>query len=306
MANLVESIREFMPYVRLYHDRTFVVKIGGGVLENNEKLEELADQIAVLSEFGLKLVIVHGGGNQASEMSRKLGVEPKIVAGRRVTDDTALDIAKQVYGGKLNIELVSTLIKMGVNAVGLSGVDAGLVMAEKRPPVSIRDDNGVETVVDFGHVGDIKSVNPAILDSLLSCGYVPVVSSLGGDGDGSVFNMNADSVATAIATQKKAEKLIFVTTVRGLLRNKDDSSSLIPFVDAADIQALVKNGTISAGMRPKVEACMYAVKNGVSRTHIISGLLPDTLLMEVFSGEGCGTMIVEKREDVAAGGNAVV
>ncbi len=299
MKPAVVGIKEALPYLRLYKKKTFIIKIGGGVLARPECIDALAQQIGLFCDVGIQVVIVHGGGPQASEMSRKLGHEPKIVAGRRVTDDDTLDIVKQVYAGKLNVDLVSTLIRHDVRAVGLTGIDGGLLSVNKRPPVSMRDDDGQTSLVDFGHVGDIMGVNPGLLESLLAAEYVPVIASLGGNGDGEIYNINADTVAESLAKALQAKKLIFATTAKGVLRDKNDDSTLIPFAEAQDLEGLLATGAIAAGMRPKVEACLRAVAQGVKRTHIISGLEPDTLLKEVFSGEGCGTMIVAAKDKVA-------
>jgi len=296
MKETVVSLKEALPYVRHYRDKIFVIKVGGKVLDYEDALDSLASQIALLSDFGIRIVVVHGGGPQASALSRRLGVEPVMVAGRRVTDDQTLDIAKQIYGGKLNIELVSALTSHNIRAVGLTGIDGCMLMASKRPPVNITDDDGVEKMVDFGHVGDIQSVKTDLLISLMDAGFVPVVSSLAGDGNGAIFNINADSVAQAISIELKAKKLIFLTSTCGVLRDQHDDTSLVPFADADDMAELVENGSITSGMRPKVDACLNAATNGVNRTHIVNGLVSDTLLVEVFSGEGSGTMIVNKRE----------
>jgi acetylglutamate kinase len=259
-------------------------------------LDQVAAQLALLHSLGIRLVVVHGGGPQASAMSRRLGREPRIVAGRRVTDDDALEVAKMVYTGLLTTDLLSSLREHRVQAVGLSGVDADLLTAHRRPPVPVVDDSGVESVVDFGHVGDIDRTDPRVLTSLLDARFVPVIASLAGDDEGNVYNVNADTVAETIATALHAQKLIFLTGVPGVLRDRNDPASLVTFADPDDLTELMQSGALAGGMRPKVEACIRAATNGVERTHIIDGSQPDALLLEVFTGAGCGTMIVGRKE----------
>jgi acetylglutamate kinase len=241
-------------------------------------------------------VVVHGGGPQATALSRRLGVEPTIVAGRRVTDDTALDVAKMVYGGVLNTDLVAALREHRLQAVGLSGVDADLITARRRPPVSVVDDAGKTRTVDYGHVGDIERVDPRVLQTLVEARFIPVVASLAGDDEGNIYNVNADTVAESIAVATQAMKLIFMTGAPGVLRDRNDPSSLVTFADPDDLTSLMASGALVGGMRPKVEACIRAATSGVERTHIIDGRAPDALLLEVFTGAGCGTMIVGRKE----------
>ena len=229
-------------------------------------------------------------------MLRRLGAEPVMVAGRRVTDDTALEVAKMVYPGLLSTELLSALRRHQVQAVGISGVDADLLTAHRRPPQPVTSGDGTTRTVDYGHVGDIDEVDPRILQTLLLARFVPVVASLAGDGEGNVYNVNADTVAESLAIALKAMKLLYLTGAPGVLRDRNDPSSLVAFADPDDLAELVKSGAIEGGMRPKVEACMRAATNGVERTHIIDGRLHDSLLLEVFTGTGAGTMIVGRKE----------
>jgi acetylglutamate kinase len=256
----------------------------------------VAAQLGLLASLGIRLVVVHGGGPQATALSRKLGVEPTIVAGRRVTDDTAVDIAKMVYGGSLNTDLLAALREHRLQAVGLSGVDADLITAKRRPPVKVVDDAGRERVVDYGHVGDIERVDPHVLQTLVEARFIPVVASLAGDDEGNVYNVNADTVAESIAVAMQALKLVFMTGAPGVLRDRTDPSSLVTFADPDDLTSLMQSGALVGGMRPKVEACIRAATSGVERTHIIDGRAPDALLLEVFTGAGCGTMIVGRKE----------
>jgi acetylglutamate kinase len=201
-----------------------------------------------------------------------------------------------VYGGTLNIELLAALREHEIQAVGLSGVDADLITARRRPPVKVVDDDGRERTVDYGHVGDVTAVDPRVLTTLLEARFVPVVASLAGDGEGHVFNVNADTVAESLAVALRAQKLIFLTGAPGVLRDRNDPSTLVAFADPDDLAGLMASGALAGGMRPKVEACIRAATGGVERTHIIDGRAPDALLLEVFTGAGCGTMIVGRKE----------
>lgn len=292
----ISGLKGALRYVRAYRDHVFVVKLGGEVLADRHQLDLVAEQLALLASLSIRLVVVHGGGPQASELSRRLGLEPVMVAGRRVTDDAALEVVTMVYRGLLNTELVSALHRAGVQATGLSGVDADLLTARRRPPVAVTDDAGVERLVDYGHVGDIDAVDPRVLRTLMEARFVPVVSSLAGDRDGNVYNVNADTVAESIAIALQAQKLMFLTGAPGVLRDRNDPSTLVTFADPDDLAELMMSGALAGGMRPKVESCIRAANAGVERTHILDGRVPDALLLEVFTGSGCGTMIVGRKE----------
>jgi len=292
----VAGLKEALDYTRLYRDQVFVIKLGGEVVASPEALDEVAIQIALLESLSIRVVVVHGGGPQASALSRRLGLEPEIVAGRRVTSPEVLEVAKMVYGGSINVDILAALRAHGVPAVGLSGIDAGLVTTRRRPPVPVRDDDGSERLVDFGEVGDVVAVDPSLIELLLPRGYVPVVASLAADGEGKPLNINADTLAEALARALAAKKLIYLTGAPGLLRDPDDPSSLVAFAGPEDLEAMLAAGTVRGGMRPKVEACLRAVAGGVRRTHIIDGRVPDALLVEVFTGSGSGTMIVAEVE----------
>ena len=292
----ITGLKGALRYVRAYRDNVFVVKLGGDVLADTEALDRVAGQIGLLSSLSIRIVLVHGGGPQATALSRRLGQEPVIVAGRRVTDDSALDVAKMVYAGTLNVNLLAALRAHEVQGVGLSGVDADLLAARRRPPVSVVDDAGVTREVDYGHVGDVDRVDPRVLTTLLDARFVPVVSSLAGDSEGNVYNVNADTVAESLAVALQAQKLLFLTGAPGVLRDRTDPATLVTFADPDDLASLMASGALAGGMRPKVEACIRAATGGVERTHIIDGRLPDSILLEVFTGAGCGTMIVGRKE----------
>ncbi len=292
----IAGLKGALRYVRAYRDHVFVVKLGGEVLSDLRVRDQAATQLALLHSLGIRLVVVHGGGPQATTLSRRLGQEPRMVAGRRVTDDAALEVAKMVYAGQLNTDLLAALRAHKVQAVGLSGVDADLLLAHRRPPVLVVDDGGQPVQVDYGHVGDIDRVDPRILVTLMEARFVPVVASLAGDDDGVVYNVNADTVAESLAVALRAHKLIFLTGAPGVLRDRTDPSTLVTFADPDDLAGLMSSGALAGGMRPKVEACIRAATSGVERTHIIDGRAPDALLLEVFTGAGCGTMIVGRKE----------
>jgi len=292
----IAGLKGALRYVRAYRDQIFVVKLGGDVLSDAGVRDQAATQLALLHSLGIRLVVVHGGGPQATALSRRLGHEPQMVAGRRVTDDAALEVAKMVYAGQLNTDLLAALRAHKVQAVGLSGVDADLLLAHRRPPVSIVDDSGRSVQVDYGNVGDIDRVDPRVLATLMEARFVPVVASLAGDDDGGVYNVNADTVAESLAVALRAQKLIFLTGAPGVLRDRADPSTLVTFADPDDLAGLMASGALAGGMRPKVEACIRAATSGVERTHIIDGRAPDALLLEVFTGAGCGTMIVGRKE----------
>lgn len=297
MHDAMTGLRRAIPYIRMYKGKTFVVKIGGRVIEKANQLAALAEDVALLHQLGIRLVLVHGGGAQATELSEKLGIEAKFVAGRRITCEKSLGVAKMVYGGTINIEILSALRAHQTRAVGVSGVDAGLINARKRPIVEISAAPGERPMsVDFGFVGDIVSVNADFLNHLLNGDCVPVVSSLAADDEGTILNINADTIAEALARALQAEKLLFLTDADGILRDVKDPSSLVSYTDIEGIEGLKRDGCLSGGMLPKVEACLKALRGGVRRTHILNGTKPGALLYEAFTNAGCGTMIVSEVE----------
>lgn len=297
MTDAPITLQQAVPYIRLYKDKTFVIKAGGRVVGKPEALEALVEQVCLLRQVGVRVVLVHGGGSQATELAKKLNLPVEIIAGRRVTDAATLEVAKMVYGGSMNVDILAAFRAHHTPAVGVSGVDAGLIVAKKRPMKLVEPAPGATPVaVDYGFVGDIESVDPKVLTALLDAGLTPVVACLGADAEGTVFNINADSVAEAVARALKAEKLMLVTDVEGLLADAKDATSLVSYADIDQVEAMKADGRLSGGMLPKVEACAKALKGGVRRTHILNGLKPGALIREVFTNEGCGTMIVENRE----------
>ena len=284
----IRSLRSAAPYIRMYKGKTFVVKAGGGVFADAAAVKALIEQIAILHYFGVRVVFVHGGGPQLTEITEKLGVPTRMVQGRRVTDQKAIDATSMVLNGLINTQLLALCREMNIDAVGVSGVDAGLIRAHKRAPVKI--DTG-ETV-DYGFVGDIDGVDPSVLNKLLDNGLMPIVSPLSSDDTGTLLNINGDTVAAAIGASLNAEKLMLCTGAPGILANVDDPSSIISYTDLAGLKKLREEKKIVDGMLPKAKAIEDAIRGGVRRVHVMSYKSPEGLLAEVFTNEGAGTLIV--------------
>lgn len=265
---------------------------------NRTGLRSLADDIAVMARHGVGVVIVHGGGPQADALAQRLGHQVRKVAGRRVTDDDALEVAKMVYGGSINVELLGALLASGARGVGLSGVDGGTLLVARRPHVLVRDAaNGAEEWVDFGHVGDVKSADTSLLNLLLGAGYVPVVASLAADEDGNLYNVNADTIARTLAAALNAERLYLLTNVPGILLDKDDARSLLPTCTPQEAEELVRRGVISGGMLPKVQNCLEALRDGVKQVQILDGTQSRSLLLDSLGRDGSGTVFRTSNED---------
>lgn len=296
-----ETLRSAAKYVRQFRGKTFVIKLGGEVLEDPAVRRAVCEQITLLWSFSIKVVIVHGGGAGLDAACKAFGHPIEKVAGRRVTSPGVLEAAKMVFAGKLHTDLLADLRASGLPCVGVSGVDAQLITAAKRPPVSIvPDGKTLGQVVDFGLVGDIQAVNPGLLHHLLDGNYVPVVAPLTANDEGEVFNTNADAIAAALALALHAEKLFFLLQVPGLLRDVSRSSSLVPFAAVADLDGMEENGSVQGGMRPKLSAARSALIGGVHSVHLVSGLSSDALLTEVFTNEGSGTMLVLHEQTAVA------
>ncbi len=287
-------LRQALPYINRFKGKTFVVKIGGDIAEEDAVLHSFCEEVALLAQVGIRIVMVHGGGRQATDLSEKLGIEPRMVNGRRVTDERTLDVVMMVFAGKINTEILSSLRRAGVEAVGISGVDGGIVNAVRRPPkMVLNEKTGQEEVVDYGHVGDIQSIDSKLLTTLLAADFVPVMASLGGDDQGTILNINADTVASEVAAALKAEKLILASDVDGVLR---EDKTLISRATPREIDELIKAGVIRGGMIPKAQSAVEALVEGVQSVHIINGRKPSTLLAEVFTDTGSGTMIYRATE----------
>jgi acetylglutamate kinase len=289
----LDLLREALPYIQRFKGKTFVVKLSGKVTEEHDVLVSLAEELALLHQVGIRICVVHGGGKQLTELAAQLGVEQTIIDGRRVTDDATLDMAKMIFAGKINTDILAALRHRGVEAVGLSGVDGDIVHAERRPPRDIINrETGESETVDFGHVGDIIEINDRLLRVLLDHDYLPVVSSLGADSEGRVFNINADTIAAEIAVRLAAEKLIMLSDVDGLHLRADDPTTKLSRLSLSDIDRLITDGVATGGMIPKLQNIAELLRRGVSSAHIIKGSLRNALLAEVFTDEGTGTMIV--------------
>lgn len=286
----INALKKAAPYMRLYKGKTFVIKAGGGVFADHESTHALIEQIAILHYFGVRVVFVHGGGPQLTELTEKLGVPTRMVQGRRVTDQSSIDVTSMVLNGLINTRVLAICRDLNVAAVGVSGVDANLINAHKRAPVKLTDGSG-ETV-DFGFVGDIEKVDTEVLKKLLDNGLMPVVSPLSADDNGVLLNINADTVAAAIGAALDAEKLILCTGAPGILENVTDPSSLISYTDLRGLKRMRDEGKIVDGMLPKAKAIEDAIRGGVRRVHVISYKSPEGILAEVFTNEGTGTLIV--------------
>ena len=269
------------------------MKLSGKVTEEHLNLSSLAEELALLHQVGIRLCVVHGGGKQLSELASRMGVEQTIIDGRRVTDDATLEMAKMIFAGKINTDILSALRNRGIEAVGLSGVDGNIVHAERRPPKEVLNrETGERAHVDFGHVGDVVEINSRLLTVLLGQGYLPVVSSLGADSEGTVFNINADTIAAEIAVQLKAEKLILLSDVDGIYLRAAEPETKLSRLTVAEAEQLVTDGRASGGMIPKLQSIAELLRRGVHSAHIISGTNRNALLSEIFTDQGTGTMIV--------------
>jgi acetylglutamate kinase len=289
-ALAIRALRSAAPYIRMYKGKTFVVKAGGGVFADEDSTRLLIEQLAILHYFGVRVVMVHGGGPQLSELSASLGLATQIVDGRRVTDAKSIEVTAMVLNGLINTRILAICRDLDIEAVGISGVDAGLVRAHRRGPVKL--DDGSERTIDYGFVGDVDSVNTAVLLKLLDNGLMPVVSPLSADEKGVLLNINADTIAAALGAAVQAEKLILCTGAPGILENPADSGSLISFTDLRGLQRLRAAGSLQDGMLPKAQAIEDALRGGVRRVHIVSYKTPEGILGEVFTNEGTGTLVV--------------
>lgn len=271
---------EALPYIRSYYGKTLLIKYGGAAMVDDEIKRAVCQDIVLMHYVGMRPILVHGGGPEVSEVMRKQGKEPAFVNGLRVTDAETMEIVEMVLAGKTNKGIVASINHQGGKAVGLSGKDASLIVADK-----------AASHVDLGFVGKVKEINTDILDTLAAGGFIPVISSVAIGENGESFNINADDVAGELAAKLRAEKLILMTDVPGILRDVNDTDSLVSTLTLPEARELTGSGAVSRGMIPKVEACVRAVEGGVQRAHIIDGRKPNALLMEIFTDTGIGTMI---------------
>ena len=279
-AQRAEVLTQALPYIQKYTDKIIVVKYGGNAMINDELKDAVMGDIVLLSLIGIKVVLVHGGGPEITQMLKAIGKESQFVNGLRVTDKETVDIVQMVLAGKVNKNLVNLLHHKGGKAIGLCGIDGHMIEAEVLNP-------------ELGFVGEITNVNVEPITDVLEKGYIPVISTVGCDKEGNVYNINADTAASKIAGILGAESLISMTDIEGILRDKDDPSTLISKIDVEEAPALVEEGVISGGMIPKVECCIDAINSGVRKVFIIDGRIPHSILIETLTNEGIGTMFVD-------------
>jgi acetylglutamate kinase len=286
----VRALKSAAPYIRMYKGKVFVIKAGGAIFADEASTRALIEQVAILNQVGIKVVLVHGGGPQLDRVQSALGIETRMVAGRRVTDSQTIEVTAMVLNGTINTRILGNCRELDIEAIGISGVDANLIRAHKRPPVAAPD--GSAEPIDYGFVGDIDSVNTEVLTKLLDNGLMPVVSPLSADSHGTLLNINADTVAAAIGGALAAEKLILCTGAPGILERAQDPGSVISYTDLKGLKRLRDQGSLEGGMLPKATAIEAAIRGGVRRVHVITYRSRDSLLAEIFTNEGTGTLVV--------------
>ena len=283
-ARRAEILTQAMPYIQKYRGKVVVIKYGGNAMVSAELKNQVMEDIALLHMIGVQVVLLHGGGPEINYGLKKIGKEPQFVGGLRVTDEETIDVVQMVLAGKVNKSLVNLLQHKGVNAVGLSGIDSHMIRAVMKDP-------------ELGYVGRITNVDVSLIRDVMEAGYIPVISTLGCDDEGNIYNINADTAAAYIAGAMGAERLFMMTDVAGILRDKDDPDSLIPCIDIDEAVELFEEGVISGGMIPKMECCIDAIHRGVKRVIVMDGRVSHSILLEILTNEGAGTMVMEKRED---------
>lgn len=284
MRDAIEKAKilsQALPYIQKYHDKIVVIKYGGNAMENEQLKQNVMEDVVLLSEVGVKLVLVHGGGPDINQTLQMVGKESKFVNGLRYTDKETMDIVQMVLAGKTNKNLVNMISKLHAKAVGISGMDGHIIEAQKMVSEN-----------DLGYVGQIVKIHPELIFKLIDDGYIPVVASVGTDCQGNFYNVNADLAASAIAGALNAENMIFVSNVPGVLKNPEDEDSIMTNIHISDVPKLEEDGIITGGMIPKVECCVDCVRQGVKKTVIIDGRVPHACLIEMLSDEGIGSMIV--------------
>ncbi|WP_092472996.1 acetylglutamate kinase [Desulfotruncus arcticus] len=283
---------EALPYIKKFYGKTVVIKYGGHAMLNCELKKAVLTDAVLMKYVGMHPVIVHGGGPDITGMLKKVGKESNFVGGLRVTDDETMEIAQMVLVGKINKDIVSMINDIGGSAVGLSGKDGNLLVADKKLG-RVRSPEGQDELVDIGHVGEVRQVNPGILTTVIREGYIPVVAPVAVGEGGVSYNVNADSAAGALAVALNADKLIILTDVEGILADRNDKDSLISTVKMDEVPNLIERRILEDGMIPKVECCVSALRGGVSTTHILDGRVPHSVLLEVFTDRGVGTMVIK-------------
>lgn len=289
--NISKVLIEALPYIKKFHDKKIMIKYGGHAMIDEQAMSSTARDTVLLKYVGMQPLVVHGGGPEISRSMDKMGKEAKFVGGLRVTDSETMEIVKMVLVGKINTEIVSKIGLHGGKAIGISGKDNFLLESSKKDPAKIRHENGEILEVDLGYVGKIDRVNSRIVEDLTNNNYIPVISPIGINHDGNTLNLNADTVAGSIASEVDAEKLIVLTDVPGIMTDPDDPDSIIRRIRVDELRELVDTGIITGGMIPKVETCINAVENGVKTAHILDGRIDHSILLEIFTKDGIGTMI---------------
>lgn len=297
MNNVIQKadvLIEALPYIQRFYGKTIVIKYGGAAMVDEDLKNKVMLDIVLLKYIGINPVLVHGGGPEITKMLERVGKKTQFINGLRITDEETMEIAEMILSGKINKGIVALINKSGGRAVGLSGKDANLITARKHV-AKVKTTNGdgstSEDLVDIGFVGDVENINPDIINTLSKDGYIPVISSVGVGEDGKAYNINADLVAGEIARSLSADKLIMLTDVEGIFERFGDDTSLISALSIAEARALLSSEKLGGGMLPKLQACIRAVEGGVTRAHIIDGRKPHTILLEIFTDEGIGTMI---------------
>ncbi|HZK42928.1 MAG TPA: acetylglutamate kinase [Syntrophomonadaceae bacterium] len=278
-----EILVEALPYIKQFYGKRVVIKYGGAAMQDCDLKDKVMQDIVLMKYVGMHPIVVHGGGPEINKLLERLDIESKFIDGLRVTDHETMEVVEMVLGGKVNKEIVVGLESSGGKAIGLSGKDGGLIKAEL-----------VDSTGKMGFTGKVKSINPEIIETVIENGYIPVIAPIGIDEDRQSYNINADLVAASIAVAVKADKLVLLTDVPGLLADAKDSNSLLSVLKVSEVDSYTKNGTIAGGMVPKVQCCVESVTGGVGRTHIIDGRVPHSILLEIFTNEGIGTMVINE------------
>ncbi len=286
--NKVEVLLESLPYIKEYFNQVVVVKIGGSMMENDSIIQSVLDDLILMKYVGIKVVLIHGGGKQISELSREKGIEPEFIDGLRITDKDSIEIVKTVLIGSINTRIVSFLNKHGNMAIGVSGKDSSFIKCHKK------EYKKYGKSIDLGFVGEIESINSEFLKKILDSNYIPVIATLGVDSPGNIYNINADTCAAEIAISLNAKKMILLTDVDGIMKSAKDGNKLISKLTVSQCQKMIESGLISSGMIPKVTACVDALKSGAERTHILNGNKKHSVLVEIFTDKGIGTMITDE------------